>query len=58
MYMICKYILLITFLNESKLIFSAQLNCSKYWYVSQTIQLNISYFLHKLSNSSISNNSI
>ena len=42
--MICKYILLITFLKEPKLIFFLHINGSKYCYVSLTIQLNISHF--------------
>ena len=43
--MICKQVLLIAFLDESKLIFSIQLNDSKHCYVSLTIQSNISHLL-------------
>ena len=46
-YMICKYILLITFLNDFKLIISQQLNGSKDYFALLTIQLIISYlFTH------------
>ena len=55
-YMICKHILLIKFLNERKLILCSQLNGSKYFYVSLTIQLNISHLSVKWSNSSFSKN--
>ena len=37
----CKHILLMTSLNEAKLIFSKQLNCFEYWYLIPIIQLNI-----------------
>ena len=37
-YMICKHILLISFLNEPELIFCAQLNGFKYCYITVTIQ--------------------
>ena len=42
--MICKHILLITFLNEPEVIvFYSQLNGSKYCSVSLTVQLNLSH---------------
>ena len=49
--MICKQILLITFLNQSEFIFCTQLNGFKYSYVSVTIQLNISYLFVLIFNS-------
>ena len=42
--MICKHILLITFLNEPKLI----LNDFKYFYLIQIIKFIINHFLHKV----------
>ena len=44
-YMICKHVLLITFLNEPKHILLPT-NGSKYCYVSLTIQLNINLFVY------------
>ena len=49
--MICKHILLITFLNE--LVLCIQLNGCKYCYVSQTIQLNISNLLTQLNDQTV-----
>ena len=47
MYMMCKHILLMMFLNELGSFFTTQLNGSKYGQVTLTIQLNISHlFTH------------
>ena len=46
--MICKHILLITFLNDSSLILCTHLNGSKYYYVSLRIHLNL---IHLFTNS-------
>ena len=55
---ICKYIV-DNILSQPELIFGTQLNVSKYSYVSQTIQLNISYLLPQLNDqTTISNYSI
>ena len=41
--MICKHILLITFLNEPELIFCTQLNGFKYFYLPQIIIFTINH---------------
>ena len=43
--MICKHILLITFLNEPELIFCSQINDFKYGSLTLIILLNITYLL-------------
>ena len=46
-YMICKHILLITFLNKPEFIFSRQLNDLKYCYLTLIILFNITHsFTH------------
>ena len=46
--MICKYILLITFLNKPELIFCTELNGFKYFYLTQIILFTINHlFAHK-----------
>ena len=52
--MICKLVLLITFLNIPELIFCTQLSGSKYCYVSLIIQLNISHLFALSLNSETS----
>ena len=47
--MICKHILLITFLTSLNTFFYIQLNGSKYYYVSLTIQLNTSHLFTQLN---------
>ena len=42
--MICKHILLITFVNESDLIFCPESNSFKYFYLTQIIQFAINHF--------------
>ena len=52
-YMICKHIFLITFLNEPGFIFGTQLNGFKYFYLIGIILLTICYLFAPLSGATI-----
>ena len=51
--MIHRHVLLIIFLNKSKVILLHTVNDSKYCYVSLTIQLNISHLFTQLNDQTV-----